>query len=107
MVEDPTVENQTSKQYEYNSIHRRIGEEDVHSLLVDFSRCRVIDVVLVEMLVALTHRIRDKDGNAVGVGLSNQLAEIVGRLMALQPQGKRAMWANFPTRESAFAAWPW
>jgi hypothetical protein len=107
LVENPGDVRYRSLQHEYNCIYRDLLDSGVEHLLFDLSRCRQMDTVIVGMLVAFTHRVRSRDGNAVLVGVTPEVSDMIQRLMLLQPDFKRASWMSFPTQETALAALPW
>jgi anti-anti-sigma regulatory factor len=91
-------------QHEYNRAFRQLG--GVSSLLFDMSQSPRLESVVVEMMVALTHRIRDVDGDAVMCCLDSKSAVSLQSLMMLQPRNKTARWQQFRHRDSALA-WLW
>jgi hypothetical protein len=89
-----------SLQHEYNTVFALLGES-VNSLLFDMVDAPPLDSVVLGMLVGLTHRIRDLNGDAAMCGLSVNAIESLQSLMLLQDKAKRARWHQFPDRNSA------
>ncbi len=104
MVEDPSTANYQSRQFESNRVQRLIYEGEARSLVFDMELCTFLDSITVEILIALTTSVRRSGGDAVMAGMTYEVAELLGRLMVLQPDAKRALWNNFPSRRHAIEA---
>ena len=107
MIPDIRSSSYQSRQHEYNRLYRTLGEDGVRYVTFDLTHCILLDSVMVGVLVNLTQRIRNRDGNAILVGMSANIREMLERLMLLQPDNKRAMWPTYATRQEADAAYPW
>ncbi len=107
LVENPADVNYRNLQRDYNEIYRDLLQPEIQFLMFDLSRCDYLDSIVIGMLIAFTHRLRERDGNAVLVGVTPKVEGLIRRLMLLQPDDKRAMWMSYPTREAALAALPW
>jgi hypothetical protein len=105
LIKDPTGANYGSKQHEYNRLYKMLDDDDdITHLLFDLHRCRILDSVTIGMLVSLTNRCRQNGGDSVMSGVSEDVNGMLARLMLLQPDGKRAMWESYETRDEAAAA---
>ena len=103
VVPDPTVSNYRSRQYEYNRIYKQLDDDPGKHMLVDLTGCVMLDSVTIGILVSLTGRTRQHEGEAILVGVSPDIQEMLARLMLLQPDNKRAMWQTYATRDDGIA----
>ncbi|MHC4876738.1 MAG: STAS domain-containing protein [Planctomycetota bacterium] len=104
MVEDPSSANYQSRQFESNRVRKQISDAGTRFLVFDLEHCTFLDSVTVGILIALTTSVRQIAGDAVMAAVSQDVAELLGRLMLLQPDEKRAMWTSFPSRRHAIEA---
>jgi len=107
MVADVKSSSYQSMQHEYNRLYGVLGQDQVQYAAFDLTNCVILDSVMVGVLVNLTHRIRDRGGNAILIGMSDHVREVLERLMLLQADNKRAMWTTYATRQEAYEAYPW
>lgn len=103
MVPDPTVSNYVSRQHEYNRLYKQVGDTAGTHVLFDLTGCFMLDSVTIGIMVSLTNRCRQDDGDSILVGISTDIHEMLGRLMLLQPDKKRAMWQTFEDRSAGIA----
>jgi len=104
LVANPAAANYRSKQFEYNRLMKVLTESETKHLLFDFRVCQKLDSVSMGIVIALTLRIRELDGNAAICCCSDELSIIVARLNATEPLGQRAEWTHYPTRRHAVEA---
>ena len=104
LIRDPTAANYASRQYEYNRIYKELDESPETDLLFDLTECVVLDSVTIGMLVSLTNVCRTRGRQSVLAGVSDDVGQMLSRLMLLQPDNKRAMWQCYATRDEALAA---
>lgn len=105
LVPDPSVSNYRSKQFEYNRMVQEINSsEEVEHLLFDLSECGFVDSVTISILVSLTLHMQDYDGIAAMCCCTPEVGQTLNRLMMLEPDNKRATWANYPSRRHAIEA---
>jgi anti-anti-sigma regulatory factor len=103
VVSDPSVVNYVTRQHEYNELYKMFREQPEKNLIFDLTGCVMMDSVTIGIMVALTKLVRTNDAESILVGVSNEINEILGRLMLLQPDGKRAMWQSYMTRDDGIA----
>ncbi len=101
MVEDPSAANYRSRQFEYNRLQKRIGDDGLRYLVFDLSQCRFLDSITVGILISLTTTVRRTGGNAAMVGTNPDISKLLSRLMLIEPEEKRAIWTSYPSRRHA------
>ena len=104
LVADPALSNYRSKQFEYNRMMKIVGEPDVNHLLFDFVDCVNVDSVTMGIVIALTLRLEESGGGSAMCCCGGELKELVARLNAQEPFGRRATWIHYPTRRHAIEA---
>lgn len=104
LIADPAAANYRSKQFEYNRLMKAVSEPEITGLLFDFQICEKLDSVSMGIVIALTLRIRDLDGNAAICGCTDEIAQTVARLNATEPMGRRSEWTHFPSKRHAIEA---
>ncbi|MCA8986266.1 MAG: hypothetical protein KDA78_01405 [Planctomycetaceae bacterium] len=107
LTQNPVLHSYESRHHEFNRLYKLLGESPEPMVLFDFEQCLAIDSILVSILVDLTYRCRDLDGNAVITNISQELMQMVDSLMQLQPNHKRAKWTLYPNIPAAEMHLPW
>ena len=103
IVSDPTLVNYVSRQHEYNRLYKQFDDATGNHLLFDLSDCIMLDSVTIGIMVSLTRRVRENEGDAIIVAVVPNLNKMLARLMLLQPDNKQATWQTYSTRDEGLA----
>lgn len=85
----------------YNDAYRMVTQPEVRHLLVDFSRMAYFGSTFVGILIRLAKKVRGDGGQAVLCHLSDDMREMMNRLMLLENPRIESSWKFFATRQDA------
>lgn len=94
---DPRNFRDDTRQHAYNSVMKKIGLTDNPGLLVDLSRCEMLDSATVGILIQLSKEVRRNGGRTAMCGASPAIRETLARLMLLEPTQRQLVWRQFAT----------
>ena len=100
---DPRNFSDQAKQHAYNSVMRKIGVTVSPGLLIDLSRCQMLDSATVGILIQLSKEVIRTDGRTAMCGASSVVRETLARLMLLEPTHRQLVWRQFATAVCALA----
>ena len=87
----------------YNEAYRMVTQPEVRHLLVDFSGLTYFGSTFVGILIRLAKKVRGDGGQAVLCHLTDDMREMMNRLMLLENPRIESSWKNFATRQEALA----
>ena len=92
-----------AKQHAYNSVMKKIGLTVSPGLLIDLSRCQMLDSATVGILIQLSKEVIRTGGRTAICGASSAVRETLARLMLLEPTCRQLVWRQFATVVCAMA----
>lgn len=94
---DPRNFTYEVKQHEYNSVMQSIRLTPGQSLLIDLTRCELLDSVTVGIFIQLSREVIRVGGRTAMCGASTAIRETLARLMLLEPTHRKLAWRQFVT----------
>ncbi|MHC4878650.1 MAG: STAS domain-containing protein [Planctomycetota bacterium] len=94
------VEHRT-RQLEYNHVMKLVTESDTKCMVFVAAECDYLDSASLGVLISLTTCARKHDGDAVLVGVTDSLADLLERLMLLEPDNRQVFWACYDSVDDA------
>ena len=90
---------------DYNAICRQLGEADPKRLIIDLTETRFFGSLFIGMMMKLAVSTWNQDGHVALCGLSDQLKDLMQKLMLLERNPESASrLKHFATRDDAVRA---
>lgn len=87
----------------YNDAYRMVTQPGVRHLLVDFSGLTYFGSTFVGILIRLAKKVRGDGGQAALCHLTDDMREMMNRLMLLENPRIGSSWSYFATRQEALS----
>ncbi|HIF00903.1 MAG: STAS domain-containing protein [Fuerstiella sp.] len=82
---------------------KSIGLSVGQGLLIDLTRCEMLDSVTVRIFIQLSGQVMRVGGRTAMCGASTAIRDTLARLMLLEPTHRKLSWRQFATAVDALA----
>ncbi|HIE99225.1 MAG TPA: STAS domain-containing protein [Planctomycetes bacterium] len=97
LAADPRKFSDEAKQYAYNSAMKQMGLTVRLGLLIDLSRCEMLDSATMGILIQLSMEVIRTGARTAMCGASPAIRETLARLMLLEPTHRQLVWRQLAT----------